>query len=44
MVFGDKWCLKPCEMDQDEEISLGIEECMKPGRFLDCLNLKQPRN
>ena len=30
MVFGDKLCLKPCEIDQDEEISLGVEEC-RPG-------------
>ena len=27
MISGDKLCLKPCEIDQDEEISLGIEEC-----------------
>ena len=27
MIFGDKLCLQSCEIDQDEEISLGIEEC-----------------
>lgn len=27
VMFGDKWCLKPCGMDQDEEIKLGTEDC-----------------